>query len=53
MGTDSFRWLFIGTLALLALAVAEYFIEMAVRAWLDVRRAEREMRARREQNGGI
>ena len=44
-----YRWLFIGALALAVLAVAEYLVEMAVRAWLNVRRAEREMKAWRER----
>jgi hypothetical protein len=42
MATETYRWLFVGTLALFALAVIEYFVEMAVRAWLAARRAERE-----------
>ena len=42
MAAETYRWLFVGALALLALAVSGYFVEMAVRAWLDARKAERE-----------
>ena len=48
MTTVVYRWLFTGALALLALAVVEYFVEMTVRAWLGIRRAERELQAWRE-----
>jgi len=37
VAAETYRWLFIGALALLAVAVIEYFVEMAVRAWLDAR----------------
>jgi len=42
MAAETYRWLFIGALALLALAVIEYFVEMAVSAWRAARKAERE-----------
>lgn len=38
MATETYHWLFIGALALLVLAVTEYLVELAVKAW----RAERE-----------
>lgn len=48
MAADSYRWLFIGALALLAVAVIEYFVELAVKAWRAARKAEREDAAWRE-----
>jgi len=49
MAAETYRWLFIGAQALLALTVIEYFVEMAVRAWLDARKAEREDEEWRER----
>ena len=42
MAAETYRWLFIGALVLLAVAVLEYFVEMAIRAWQAARKAERE-----------
>jgi len=42
VATETYHWLFIGALALLVLAVTEYLVELAVKAWRAARKAERE-----------